>query len=195
MMIATHDTHPPGAVMHLYQQDHAWFALQVRPRHEIKAASMLRNKGFEEFVPLYESHRQWSDRKKTVTLPLFTGYVFCRFDPNQKVPIVTTFGVIRVVGSSKGCIPIADHEIESIQKITATGRSVEPHPYLNLTVGSRVRVQEGPLTGCEGMLVEHRANLKLILSMDLIQRSMSVEIEGYAVVPVRDDGPVAVGMA
>lgn len=181
--------------MHLYQQDHAWFALQVIPRHELKAASILRNKGFEEFVPLYESRRQWSDRKKTVTLPLFTGYVFCRFSPNQKVPIVTTPGVIRVVGSSKGCAPIADHEIESIQKITVIGKNVEPHLYMNLTVGSRVRVQQGPLAGCEGMLVRHRSNSKLILSMDLIQRSISVEIEGYAVVPVESDGPVAVHAA
>jgi transcription antitermination factor NusG len=156
---------------------------------------MLRNKGFEEFVPLYESRRQWSDRNKTVTLPLFTGYVFCRFDPNEKVPIINTGGVIRVVGSSKGCTPIADHEIESLQKIAATGGKFEPHPYLNLTVGSRVRVQNGPLAGCEGVLLEHKANSKLILSMDLIQKSVSVEIQGYNVVPVKDDGPAAVGMA
>jgi transcription termination/antitermination protein NusG len=129
-----------------------------------------------------------------VMLPLFTGYVFCRFNPNQKVPIVTTPGVIRVVGSSKGPTAIADDEIESIQRVTGMGRSVEPHPYLNLTLGSRVRVQEGPLVGCEGMLLAHKRNSKVIISMDLIQRSMSVEIEGYAVVPVKDAGPVAVGV-
>src|SRR6266478_83223 len=114
--------------MDLYQRDHAWFALQVRPRHELKAANVLRNKGFQEFVPVYEGRRQWSDRNKTLTLPLFTGYVFCRFNPNQKVPIVNTPGVIRVVGSSKGCAPIADHEIESIQKITATATKLDHHP-------------------------------------------------------------------
>lgn len=177
--------------MHLYRQDHPWFALQVIPKHELKAASILRKKGFEELVPLYESCHQWSDRKKTVKLPLFTGYVFCRFNPDQKVPIVTTPGVIRVVGSSKRCTPIEDHEIESIQKINAAGKNVEPHPYLKLTLGSRVRVQQGPLAGCEGMLMEHRANSKLILSMDLIQRSVSVEIDGYAVVPVKSDGTMA----
>src|SRR5438046_3177555 len=134
--------------MHLYQQDHAWFALQVIPRHELKAASILRNKGFEEFVPLYESSRQWSDRKKTVKLPLFTVYFYCRFNPNQTAPIVTTPAVIRVVSSRKGCAPTADHEIESIQKTIVTGKNVEPHLYRTLTVGSRVRVQQGPLAGC-----------------------------------------------
>jgi transcription antitermination factor NusG len=172
--------------MHLYERDRSWFAIQVRPRHELSTAQILQNKGFEKFVPMYKSRRQWSDRCKTVAVPLFTGYVFCRFSPNQKLPIVTTPGVIRVVGASKGCAPIADHEIEAIQKITAAGRNVEPHPYLNLTVGSPVRVEEGPLAGCEGILLSHKSSSKLIISIDLIQKAMSVEIEGYAVVPIND---------
>jgi transcriptional antiterminator NusG len=149
------------------------------------SAKVLRSKGFEEFVPLYVSRRQWSDRKKNVALPLFSTYIFSRFCSNDKRHIMSTPGVIRVVGSSNGPLPIADKEIEAIQRAAQAGANVQPRQYQELAVGSRVRVKEGPLTGCEGTLVVAReGGAKLIISMDMIQRSMAVELNGCAVEPI-----------
>src|SRR5438477_6273096 len=159
----------------MHQDEHAWFAVQVRPRHELTTARILRNKGVEEFVPLYNSRRQWSDRQKDVKLPLFTGYVFCKFVAKAKLPVVTTPGVVRIVGSSKGPIPIADHEIASIQTAAQEPWNVSPHPYL--AIGSKVKVEERPVAGLQGILVNHNHRLQLVLSVDFVQRSMAIEID------------------
>ncbi len=165
-----------------------WFAIQVRPRHEFKTATMLRNKGLEEFVPFYRVRRQWSDRQKEISLPLFTSYIFCKMYPKQKLPVITTAGVIRIVGSSEGPIPISENEIEAIQKLPRCGNKVRPcHYALALQVGSRVRIEEGPLAGIEGSLVKYKNRSELLISVDLIQQSVSVEIEGSAVSPVKSE--------
>lgn len=168
----------------MHQDDHAWFAVQVRPRHELTTAKILRNKGVEEFVPLYNSRRQWSDRQKDIQLPLFTGYIFCKFASRAKLPVVTTPGVIRIVGSRKGPIPIADHEIASIQIAVQEPVNVSPHPYL--AIGSKVKVEEGPFTGLQGILVNHKNGSQLVVSLDIVQRSMAIEIDRSAVKIVDD---------
>lgn len=167
----------------MHQDDRAWFAVQVRPRHELTTAKILRNKGLEEFVPLYTSRRRWSDRQKDIALPLFTGYVFCRFAAKTKLPVMTTPGVIRIVGSSKGPIPIAEKEIASIQT-AAQSPNICPHPYL--AIGSRVKVKNGPFAGLEGILVNHKNHKQLVLSLDIVQRSMAIELDSYSVIAVGD---------
>jgi transcription antitermination factor NusG len=172
----------------MYQNDHAWFAVQVRPRHELTTAKILRNKGLEEFVPLYTSKRQWSDRKKEVVLPLFTGYIFCKFAPKTKLPVATTPGVIRIVGAKAPC-PIAEHEIESIRRASLSPERVRPYPYdPYVAIGSKVRIEDGPFAGIEGVLINQVKHSQFILSVGLVQRSIVVDINDCTVVPVIDQG-------
>jgi len=152
----------------------AWYALSVAPRKEKIIAHTLRTKGFEDFLPLYSSSRQWSDRIKKLERPLFPGYVFCRFDPQARGPIVMTPGVMAIVGFGKLPEPIPDSEISALQTVCRVGLDAIPYP--NPKVGSRVRMLEGPLKGLEGILVEDKKT-RLILSVTLLQRSVAVEID------------------
>ncbi len=159
-----------------------WFALQVKPRREKVIATILRNKGFEQFLPLYVSRRAWSDRIAKVEVPLFPGYVFCRFDPERpRLPIVTTPGVMDVVGIGGRPAPIAEQEIEVIQTIVSSGRAALPWPYLE--VGKRVRIERGALAGVEGVLVETKKQHRVVVSVSLLQRSVAVEVEREWVAP------------
>jgi transcriptional antiterminator NusG len=166
----------------LCQQEQSWFALQVRPRHELVAARMLRSKGFEEFVPTYSAKRQWSDRQKRIEFPLFAGYVFCKFYPVKKLPIINTASVIRIVGTNQGPAAIADQEIDAIRKAVQSGQSVQPHPFI--TIGSKVRIEEGPMEGVEGILIGQKKGSQMIISVGLLQRSIALQIEGYAIAPI-----------
>jgi transcriptional antiterminator NusG len=170
--------------MDMYKIQHFWFAIQVKPRHEFLTAKLLHGKGYEEFVPSYRSRRQWSDRIKEIEFPLFTGYVFCRFDPEKRWPVVSTHGVIRVVGSRNGPEPISDEEIEAIRRVMGSGMNLQPCDYLK--AGDRVRIKSGPLAGVEGALVSIRNRKQLILSINLIQGSVVVDIDQCAIsaVPV-----------
>jgi|SRR5579864_465805 len=150
-----------------------WFAIQVKPRHELSTAAILRNKGYEEFVPLYRRQQCWSDRRKLVQFPLFQGYVFCRFNAESKAPIVTTPGVIRIVGNAKQPLPIDEKEILAIQLVCRRGATAEPHPYVN--VGSRVLISDGPLAGIEGIVVNFK-NHHIILSLRLVEKSICVDV-------------------
>jgi transcription antitermination factor NusG len=152
-----------------------WFALRVRPRHDKIVSLRLRNNGFEECLPLYRVRRKWADRFKIVDLPLFPGYVFCRFDPSRLLPILNTPGVIDIVRAGRVLLPVKDCEIADLQRLTESGLNCEPWPYLQ--VGQRVRIEGGPLFGLEGLLVEIRKSPRLVLSVDLLQRSVLVEID------------------
>ena len=154
--------------------DSFWFGVQVKPRHEITVATILRNKGYEEFVPLYREKRKWSDRQKTVLSPLFRGYIFCRFNAEIKAPIVTTPGVIRIIGSRQEPLPIDEKEIHAIQAVVESGLPAEPHPWL--PIGSRVVINEGPLAGIEGLLTDYK-NKHIVLSVNLVQQSISIEAD------------------
>jgi transcription antitermination factor NusG len=152
-----------------------WFAVRVKPRAEKMVATQVRYKGYDEFLPLYKDRRRWSDRFQWVELPLFPGYVFCRLTSESRLPILTIPGVINFVGIGKAPAAIDDAEIAAIQATTRSGMATEPWPFLS--VGQRVRVAEGPLTGMEGLLVEARKRHRIIVSVSLLQRSMAVEIE------------------
>jgi transcription antitermination factor NusG len=158
----------------------SWFALSVVPRKEKAAAEALRAKGFEDFLPLYSARRKWSDRIKTVELPLFPGYVFCRFDPRDRLPIVKMPTVMNIVGFGGDPEPVAEGEIDALQTICRSRLWTMPWP--NLTAGSRIRIQEGPLTGLEGVLL-NAERMRLVVSVTLLQRSVAVEIERNWVSP------------
>ncbi len=152
-----------------------WFALRVKSRCEKVVALMAENRGFEEFVPLYRCRRRWSDRQKEIEFPLFPGYVFCRLDPQHRLPLLTIPGVVHIVGIGKTPVPIDDAEIAAIQAAVHSGLSAEPWPFLE--VGQRVRLDEGPLTGLEGILVATAKQHRIIVSVTLLRRSVAVSIE------------------
>lgn len=159
-----------------------WFALRVRPRFEKVVATAVRNKGFEEFLPLCRRQRRWSDRHKLVDLPLFPGYIFCRLNPRHRLPLLVTPGVLYMVGVGKIPSPIDFREIEAIQCLVRSGLVAEPWPFLE--IGQSVCVESGPLSGVEGVLMEVRKQHRIVLSVTLLQRSVAVEIEREWVRPI-----------
>src|SRR5262245_8410709 len=128
-----------------------WYALYVRPRAERMVAMMLEEKGYELFLPTHTCRRRWADRVKDLQLPLFPGYLFCRVTPTSAGRIVTTHGVIRIVGSASAPIPVDDEEIETLRAVVKSRLHIEPWPYLR--VGQKVRIESGPLAGLQGVLI------------------------------------------
>ena len=162
-----------------------WLALRVRSNFEKTVSTMIQHKGFEEFLPVYRSSHRWSDRLKSVELPLFPGYIFCRIDPNLRLPILTIPGALHFIGIGKEPVPIDDAEIEAIQRAVRSGLPAEPWKYLN--VGQLVRLDDGPLAGVEGILTETRERFRVIVSISLLQRSVAVEVDRNWVTPLGPD--------
>src|SRR5258708_2133106 len=131
-----------------------WFALQVRSNFERTASTILRNKGYEEFLPTYRAKRVWSDRVKEQDFPLFPGYLFCRLNQYDRFPVVSTSGVVQIVGIGKTPVAVAAAEIEAIWRITHSNLVADPWPYLE--VGESVVLESGPLTGLQGILLEFK---------------------------------------
>lgn len=152
-----------------------WYALQVRTKHELNVANFLRGRGYDPFLPLYESRKRWSDRVKVVQSALFPGYLFCRLNVENRLPVLTTPGVGQIVGYSKTPVPVDEAEIDAIQILIASGLPNQPWPFLR--AGDRVHIERGPLRGLEGILLEVRGAHRLVLSVTLLQRSVAVEIE------------------
>jgi transcriptional antiterminator NusG len=152
-----------------------WYALRVKSNFEWVTASILREKGFREFLPVYKAKVRWSDRVKLAERPLFPGYLFCRFDVDQKFPIISTPGVVHVVGIGKRPVAIDNQEMEAISTIVRSGGPAMPWPFLQ--VGERVLVERGPLAGLEGILVSLKSSCRIVVTISLLQRSIAVEIE------------------
>ena len=152
-----------------------WYALQVRAKHEASVADFLQGKGFETFFPTHPIRKQWSDRIKTVESPLFPGYLFCRLDVQNRLPVLTTPGVTQIVGYSRVPSPVDEGEIQALQTAVASQLPSQPWPYLQ--VGDRVEIERGPLRGLEGILLDTRGIHRLVLSVTLLQRSVAVEID------------------
>ena len=159
-----------------------WYAVQVRSRHEDVVARHLRVRGLEAFLPLYRERHRWSDRFEEVDLPLFPGYVFCQFNPLNRLPVLTVPGVVQIVGAGKNLVPIEDSEIAAIQAAVKSGLSTKPSPFIQ--IGQRVRIDNGPLCGIEGILLGFRGHRRLVLSITLLQRSVAVEINGEWIRPL-----------
>jgi transcription antitermination factor NusG len=159
-----------------------WFAVQVKTTHEKRVASLLEQRGYERFLPCYRDRRRWSDRIKEVEQPLFPGYVFCRFAPEGRLGVLKTDGVYRIVGIGPQPAPIDEDEIQAIQQAVESGLATRPHPYL--AAGQRVRIDGGPLKGVVASVADIRRPDRLVLSVTLLQRSLSVEIDSAWVTPL-----------
>lgn len=156
-----------------------WFALQVHSGKEDSISAYLLGQGYECFLPKYKTIRQWSDRKKQIELALFPGYLFCRFDPIIRLPVLRTPGVIQAVGYNRTPVAIEEKEIQAIQRMVESGLPAQHWPYL--AIGDRVQIRSGALRGLEGILISVKGNRRLVLSVTLLQRSVAVELDSGAV--------------
>jgi transcription antitermination factor NusG len=152
-----------------------WYAIQTRAKHEKSVSAFLEGKGYDQFLPLYQSWHRSSGRLKSVFLPLFSGYLFGRFDKNRRLPILMTPGVAGIVGRGKEPEPILAEEIARIQVSCASGLKMTPWPYLE--GGEPVRVECGPLRGVEGIFVTEKSNCRLVISVGILRRSVAVEVD------------------
>jgi transcription antitermination factor NusG len=161
-----------------------WYAVHTRSRHEKTVAERLQEQGITSFLPLLKETHRWSDRKKTVELPLFSCYVFARMKPgNQhRLQVCRTDGVLQVVGMHGEGIPIPDEQIAAIRTLLTEKLPFSTHPFLR--IGQRVRICGGALDGVEGIFVARNGDRTLVVSVEAIERSIAVRIEGYHVEPV-----------
>lgn len=166
-----------------------WWAVYTRHQHEKVVAEMLCTKGFEVFLPLYESTRRWKDRTKLLSLPLFPCYLFVRGGSDRRLQVMTTPGIHTILTRGEEFAVIPDGEIEAIQRAVEGPSSVEPHPFLKC--GMRVRVIRGALEGVEGILTRKKNLLRLVLSVDMLAQSVSVEVHASDVEPCSVAGNAA----
>lgn len=156
-----------------------WYAFRTRSRHEKKVHQQLEDVGLQTFLPLAAEVRQWSDRRRTIEVPLFPGYGFVRIDyaSRDRFRVLNVHGIVSFVGPNGTGTPIPDHQIHDLRRLQRHKLPCQPHPYLE--VGRRVRIRGGALDGVEGVLSEHREDRSLVISLEPIQRSVSIRIEGY----------------
>jgi transcription elongation factor/antiterminator RfaH len=162
-----------------------WYAIYTRSRHEQKAKERLLEKKIETFLPLIERWSRRKDRRKRILVPLFPGYLFVRtlLEAQIHLEILKTDGVVRILGNDGSPIPIPDEQIHAIQSLIRNGVAAERHPYLKK--GMKVRVVNGPLMGIEGILLKTQSKKnRLIISVDLLQESVSVEMDDLDIEPI-----------
>jgi transcription antitermination factor NusG len=152
-----------------------WFALQVRSRRERYVSDHLAGKGYEVFLPIQICRKLWSDRVKKLELPLFPGYLFCRFNPDDRLPILKTPWLSQIVGFNHIPCPIDDGELDAVRTLVQSGAVAKPWPFV--AIGEKVRIESGPLRGVIGILSGFKGNHKLVVSVTLLQRSVAVEID------------------
>ena len=159
-----------------------WYALTVKPRHERATARSLRSKGLEEFSPVYRARRVWCDRIKELETELFPGYVFCRFSYEQRLLVLGTPGVTSVVGFGKRPVAVDDGEIEALRAVVASGLPIQPWPYLR--AGQRVRIEQGCLEGVAGIVLRDRDAFRVLINVEILQRTVAVEIDRALLTPI-----------
>lgn len=170
-----------------------WYAVHTKSNYEKKVASQLAQRGVSNYLPVWKEVHAWTDRQKIVEVPLFRGYVFARFEDSgrNRLHILQTPGVARIVGNCGGIEPIPDIEIASIQQLLGSGLKCAPHPYLR--EGDSVRVNKGPLQGVQGLFLRQKGPSRLLISVSLISQSVAAEIEAddVEVVVPEDAAPPA----
>jgi len=166
----------------------AWFALYTRHQHEKNVADLLTRKHFEVFLPLYEARHRWKDRVKQLSFPLFPSYVFVRGGMERQLQILTTPGVFWIVTTGDRVAPIPSEQIEAVRRMVENSLRVEPHPFLKC--GDWVRVKAGPLEGVEGILVRMKGMCRLVVSVDMLQQSVAVEVDASDVERAQRRDPV-----
>ena len=152
-----------------------WYAVRVKSNFEQVTASVLAGKGYEQFAPTYKVRRAWSDRVKEIQVPLFPGYVFCRFDVSNRLGVLTTPGVVNIVSFGREPATVSNGEIDAIQAIIRSNLHPQPWPFVG--VGRKVLLERGPLKGIEGVVAEVKDSFRLVVSLTLLQRSVSVEVD------------------
>jgi len=167
----------------------SWYAIYTRHQHEKMVAQILTSKGFEAFLPLYETTHNWKDRTKALSLPLFPCYVFLKGGLERRLQIVTTPGMYGIVSSGGQPAAIPDIEIEAIRRVVESGVPVETHPYLKC--GNWVRIKCGPLAGIQGILVRKKNISRLVLSVEILGTAAAMEVAAFQVeaitaTPARD---------
>ena len=159
-----------------------WYAVSVFPRHEKLVARLLDARGTDYLLPLYSSLRRWKDRRKRIDMVLFPGYVFVSIELEERVGVLTLPGVARFVTFQGQPAVVPQHEIEAIGISARSGLAIEPHPYLQR--GRRVRIRSGPMAGVEGILVRRKDKFRVVLSVDLIMRSVAAEVDEADIEPL-----------
>lgn len=157
------------------QNSARWYAAYTCAHHEKRVSKQLQDRDIDSFLPLYHSIRRWKDRRKELELPLFPGYVFVHLASDDRLRVLQVPGVVRFVSFSGRPAALDNGEIESLKNGIANGIHAEPHPYLK--VGRRVRVKHGPLAGMEGILVRKKDRFRVVISLDLIMRSVVAEVQ------------------
>jgi transcription antitermination factor NusG len=158
-----------------------WYAAYTCAQHEKRVAAELGMREVEHFLPLYSSVRRWKDRRVTLDLPLFPGYVFVRLALRDRLRVVQIPSVVRLVGFGGLPTALPDEEMEILRKGLCQGLRAEPHPFL--IIGRRVRITAGPFAGLEGVLKRKKSSLRVVVSMELIQRSVAVDVDAADVRP------------
>ena len=153
----------------------AWYAIWTRSRHEQVVREQLDRKGVEAFLPTIIRWSRWKDRKKQIEWPLFPGYCFARFDAHDRLPVLKCSGVVNIVSFDGEIVAIPEHEIASIRTLVASELQFDPCPLIR--EGMMVEVTHGPLKGVVGRLVRKGAHARLVLSVDLIEQAVSVEVD------------------
>lgn len=179
--VAELGSHLQAPLVHAGVQPH-WYAAYTCPRHEKRVAGQFENRSIDHFLPLYEQVHRWKDRRARVSVPLFPGYLFVHVPLQDRLEILETPGVVRLVSFNGQPAPLPDCDIEALRAGLLQGWRAAPHPYL--TVGRRVRVTNGPFQGIEGILKRKKDNFRLVLSIDLIMRSVLLDIDGAEVEPL-----------
>jgi transcription antitermination factor NusG len=161
-----------------------WYAAYTNANHEKRVAEQLTVRSMEHFLPLYTSIRRWKDRRATLRLPLFPGYIFVHIALRDRLLVQQIPGVVQLVGFDGTPTPMPNEEIEAIRSGFATEWKIAPHPYLK--IGRRVRITRGPLAGIEGFLQQRRGSCRFILSVDLIRCSVAIDVDANEVEPLQE---------
>jgi transcription antitermination factor NusG len=153
----------------------AWFALIIHQYKREQCEQMLSSMGYEIFSPCFQTIKDWSDRRKRVDVPLFPGYIFCCFNPQFRLPLLQIPGVLGIVSSGKQFLEVDANELEAIKRAMTGELPVEPYPFM--TPGQKVKVIHGPLRGVQGVLLRTKAESRLLLSVAILNRCVSVEVQ------------------
>jgi transcription antitermination factor NusG len=153
----------------------SWYALYTCARHEKRVAEQIERRNFPCFLPLYRSVRRWKDRRKELELALFPGYVFVRMSLVNKLQVLDLPGVVRLVSFKGQPAALPAEEIEALRDRLSGQFKIEPHSYIH--TGRRVRVRSGPMEGMEGIVVRRKNRCRVIFSIDLIKRSLAIEVD------------------
>jgi transcription antitermination factor NusG len=159
-----------------------WYAVYTSANHEKRVAEQLRKRSVEHFLPLFESVRRWKDRRVKLQAPLFPGYVFVHIALRDRLSVLQAPGIVHLVSFGGHPTPLLQDDVQAIQNCLCHGLQVQPHPYL--VVGQRIQIKRGPLQGLQGTIIRRKNRLRFVLSLDLLQRAVAIELDAMDLQPV-----------